>query len=72
VIYGGRDEKGIGFDGVADALAVPGADLRLFGKPQSFVKRRMGVALAVASSVDEARERARTAASRIKPVSGGV
>lgn len=70
VIYGGRDEKGIGFDGVADALAVLGADLRLFGKPQSFVKRRMGVALAVASSVDDARERARTAAGCVKPVSG--
>jgi len=35
------------FDGVAEALALPGVDLRLFGtKPESFVKRRMGFALA--------------------------
>ena len=70
VIYGGRDEKGIAFEGVADALAVPGADLRLFGKPESFLKRRMGVALATGANVDEARERARLAASRVRPVGG--
>jgi phosphoribosylglycinamide formyltransferase 2 len=46
VIYGGLDAKGIAFEGVADALAVPGSDLRLFGKPESFKKRRMGVAVA--------------------------
>ena len=45
VIYGGVDAKGIVFDGVAEALAVPHTDIRLFGKPESFVKRRMGVAL---------------------------
>ena len=48
--------------------AVPEADLRLFGKPESFVRRRMGVALATGASVEEARERARTAASCVKPV----
>src|SRR6185437_10549521 len=31
VIYGGMDAKGIAFDGVADALSIPGTDLRLFG-----------------------------------------
>jgi A/G-specific adenine glycosylase len=46
VIYGGIDEPGIAFEGVAEALAVPRSDLRLFGKPESFVKRRMGVAVA--------------------------
>lgn len=70
VIYGGLEEPGIAFEGVAEALAVPRSDLRLFGKPESFVKRRMGVAVAAAASVDEARENARTAASRVKPVSG--
>ncbi len=70
VIYGGLEEAGIAFEGVAEALAVPGTDLRLFGKPESFVKRRMGVAVAAAASIDEARENARTAASRVKPVSG--
>ena len=45
VIYGGVDAPGIVFDGVAEALRVPNSELRLFGKPESFVKRRMGVAL---------------------------
>jgi len=69
VIYGGLDEAGIAFEGVRDALAVPGADLRLFGKPESFAKRRMGVALATGANVDEARVRAKRAAAAVKPVS---
>ncbi len=70
VIYGGLEAKGIAFDGVAEALAVPGADLRLFGKPESFERRRMGVALARAADVDEARTRARNAAAKVRPVAG--
>lgn len=68
VIYGGMDEKGIAFDGVADALQIPGSDVRLFGKPEAFVRRRMGVALVTAASVDEARARAQQVATRITPV----
>jgi len=67
VIYGGVDATGIVFDGVAEALAVPGTDLRLFGKPESFTKRRMGVALAHAEDVDTARARAKEAAGKVKP-----
>lgn len=67
VIYGSVDAQGIVFDGVAEALAVPQTDIRLFGKPESFAKRRMGVALAWADDVDTARERAKQAASLIKP-----
>jgi phosphoribosylglycinamide formyltransferase 2 len=70
VIYGGMEAKGIAFEGVADALRVPESDLRLFGKPESFVKRRMGVAVATAETPDEARKRAKLAASRVKPVKG--
>ncbi|MDP2809959.1 MAG: formate-dependent phosphoribosylglycinamide formyltransferase [Rhodocyclaceae bacterium] len=70
VIYGGMEEKGIAFEGVAQALQVPESDLRLFGKPESFVKRRMGVAVANADTTDEARTRAKLAASRVKPVKG--
>jgi phosphoribosylglycinamide formyltransferase 2 len=69
VIYGGLDETGIAFEGVAQALAVPGADLRLFGKPESFVKRRMGVALATGDDIGEALQRAKQAAAAVKPVS---
>jgi phosphoribosylglycinamide formyltransferase 2 len=67
VIYGGVEAQGIVFDGVDEALAVPGSDLRLFGKPESFVKRRMGVALARAADTDTARSNAKLAASRVKP-----
>ena len=67
VIYGGVDAQGIVFDGVDQALAVEGTDLRLFGKPESFVKRRMGVALARAADTDVARERAKRAAHCVKP-----
>lgn len=67
VIYGGVEAVGIVFDGVAEALAVPGADLRLFGKPASFERRRMGVALVHDDDVETARERARLAASKVRP-----
>ena len=66
VIYGGVDAQDVVFEGVAEALAEPGTDVRLFGKPESFVKRRMGVALATAEDVEAARAKARTAASRVK------
>jgi len=68
VIYGGIEEKGIAFEGVAEALAVPQSDLRLFGKPESFIKRRMGVAVANGENTDEARSRAKLTASRVRPV----
>lgn len=67
VIYGGLDAHGIVFDGVADALRVPNSDIRLFGKPESFVKRRMGVALAFDANVEVARSNAKKAASLVKP-----
>jgi phosphoribosylglycinamide formyltransferase 2 len=70
VVYGGMEAKGIAFDGVAEALAVPGVDLRLFGKPESFKKRRMGVALARAESTDLARANAKKAAALVKPTNG--
>jgi phosphoribosylglycinamide formyltransferase 2 len=71
VIYGGVDAIGIVFDGVDEALALPGVDLRLFGKPESFVKRRMGVALARAENVDTARLVAKQAAATVRPRAAG-
>lgn len=67
VIYGGLDGKAPVYEGVAEALRVPGSDLRLFGKPEAFQRRRMGVALARAATVEEARARATEAASLVKP-----
>lgn len=70
VIYGGMDARGIAFEGLEKALADPDTDLRLFGKPEAFVRRRMGVALARGSSTDEARQKASLAAGKVKPVPG--
>ena len=67
VIYRGVDAKGIVFDGVADALRVPNSDIRLFGKPESFARRRMGVALAFDTDVEVARVNAKKAAALVKP-----
>ena len=66
VIYGGMEATGVAFEGVAEALSVPTADLRLFGKPEAFERRRMGVATARGTTTDEARQRATEAASRVR------
>lgn len=68
VIYGQLEAHGIAFKGVDDALRVPESDIRLFGKPESFKKRRMGVALATGYDTDQARNRAKLAASKVIPV----
>ena len=68
VIYGGVDSKNLQYDGLEAALNIPCSDVRLFGKPESFVKRRMGVALATGVDTDEARSRAKLAASLVKPM----
>lgn len=68
VIYGGVEAAGIRYEGVAEALAIPGTDIRLFGKPVAFARRRMGVALAEGRDTDEARRKAKEAAGRVRPV----
>jgi phosphoribosylglycinamide formyltransferase 2 len=70
VIYGQMEAQGIAFEGVDEALRVPQSDIRLFGKPEAFTRRRMGVALANGIDTDEARTRAKLAASKVVPVSG--
>ncbi|MEY2838154.1 MAG: Phosphoribosylglycinamide formyltransferase 2 [Pseudomonadota bacterium] len=67
VIYGGVEAQGISFEGVREALQVPDTDIRLFGKPESFVKRRMGVVVSHAVDTDTARAKAKLAASKVKP-----
>ncbi|MYN11685.1 formate-dependent phosphoribosylglycinamide formyltransferase [Pusillimonas sp. TS35] len=66
VIYGEVNAQSVVIEGVQQALSVPGTDLRLFGKPESTPKRRMGVALAYGSDTDIARDRARRAAQAVK------
>ena len=69
VIYGGIDTDTVMFEYVAQALLVPQSDVRLFGKPQSFERRRMGVALAYANNINTAREHAKQVSSiiQVKP-----
>jgi phosphoribosylglycinamide formyltransferase 2 len=67
VIYGGLEARGIRYEDVAHALEVPQSDLRLFGKPEAYKKRRMGVALANGGDIAQARERAKECASRVRP-----
>ena len=67
VIYGGINSQNLSYDGLEAALSIPNSDIRLFGKPESFARRRMGVALATGKDTDEARARAKLAASLVKP-----
>lgn len=68
VIYGGVDAKNVRFEGIPKALAMPGVDLRLFGKPESYEFRRMGVAVASADDVETARRLARDAAASVETI----
>lgn len=68
VIYGGFDGAPITYQGVDEALRIPKTELRLFGKPESFERRRMGVALAYGVDINDARTRAKQAAALVKPV----
>jgi phosphoribosylglycinamide formyltransferase 2 len=65
VILGGVNATGVRYDGLAEALTVPDTEVRLFGKPEAFVNRRMGVALAIAENVKEARLKAVKAAGLV-------
>lgn len=67
VIYGGVESRNVSYDGLELAMAVPNSEVRLFGKPEASVRRRMGVALATASHVEEARVNAKQAARLVKP-----
>ena len=66
VIYGQHDAKGIIFEGIDKALSIDGVDVRIFGKPESFKKRRMGVVLAEADSISDALAKVKKAQSLIQ------
>jgi phosphoribosylglycinamide formyltransferase 2 len=70
VIYGQHDATGIAYEDIDQALQLPKTELRLFGKPESFARRRMGVALAYGETVEDCRQRAKEAAGRVRPVAG--
>jgi phosphoribosylglycinamide formyltransferase 2 len=70
VILADRESETFAYSGAVDALALgaPGypVDLRIFAKPKTLPNRRMGVALARGPSVEDAIERARAAAARVR------
>jgi phosphoribosylglycinamide formyltransferase 2 len=68
VIYGKLEQLGIAYSGIEKAMQVPNSDIRLFGKPESFPRRRMGITLATGNDADEARSRAKQAASLVIPI----
>jgi phosphoribosylglycinamide formyltransferase 2 len=63
---GGVDAKGVQYEGLSEALADSDVDIRLFAKPEAFVARRMGVALATSADVGDAIDKAVKAAKIIK------
>lgn len=65
VIYAGVDDSNLSFSGLNLALADGNTDLRLFGKPEGFERRRMGVATARAESIEQARELALQVANQV-------
>ncbi len=68
VIYGKLEQLAIAYSGIEKAMQVPNSDIRLFGKPESFPRRRMGITLATGNDTDDARSRAKQAASLVIPI----
>jgi phosphoribosylglycinamide formyltransferase 2 len=70
VILGSQESERFSFEGLDEALAVGAprspVDLRIFAKPKTLKNRRMGIALARAATVEEAVDRAKSAAGRVK------
>ena len=62
------ESTSVRFEGLNDALAEPGTSLRLVGKPEVSGHRRMGVALAMGETIDDARGKARRVAGAVRPV----
>jgi phosphoribosylglycinamide formyltransferase 2 len=60
-----KESKKYHISGIAESLSVPDTQVRVFGKPETKVGRRMAVVLSNGESVDDARERAQTAASKL-------
>ncbi len=66
VIYAGVDADNLSFSDLNLALLNPNTDLRLFGKPEGFKRRRMGVATARAETTEQARELALHSAAQVR------
>ncbi len=67
VVLVSGDSDQVTFAGLEEALGQPDTQLRLFGKPQVQGERRMGVALALGETLEDARSKASAAAASVKP-----
>ena len=65
VILAAGHSKSLSFGGLGEALAEPDTQLRLFGKPEVAGERRVGVALALAGSTEDARGKALRSAGAV-------
>ena len=68
VVLVSGDSSVVRFAGLTQALAEPDTQLRLFGKPQVQGKRRMGVGLALAESIESAVAKALRVAAAVRPI----
>ncbi|WP_425486460.1 formate-dependent phosphoribosylglycinamide formyltransferase [Corynebacterium incognita] len=68
VLHADEEIEQVGYTGVAEAMRYAETDVRLFGKPGAYAGRRMGLVVATAENVEEARDRAALAASSIAVV----
>jgi phosphoribosylglycinamide formyltransferase 2 len=70
VILARQESDSFAFEGIGDALALgaPGmpVDLRIFAKPRTLENRRMGIALARSDKLEDAVERCKAAAERVR------
>ena len=65
VILGEGNSDAPTFDNVAEALAEPDTAIRLFGKAEVRGERRLGVALTLGESIEEARRKAANSAAKV-------
>ena len=66
VILASQKTSNIAFTGLEDALSQPNTGVFIFGKPSSTEGRRMGVAVANAETIDEAKNKADKAAQSVQ------
>jgi len=66
VVLVSGDSTSMRYSGLDAAISEPDTDLRLFGKPEVSGQRRLGVTLALADTIDEARAKANRASASIK------
>jgi phosphoribosylglycinamide formyltransferase 2 len=66
VLKAAQESLDYSIDGLEQALSVPCTQVRIFGKPETKVGRRMAVALSSADTTEEARQRAKQAAESLQ------